>query len=246
MPTVLLLGGTSDIALALCRALARRGTSTIILAGRDCGALAARAALLEAEGACVHTVPFDAADTGGHETFMRGVTDRFGDLDLVVLAFGVLGDPGHLAESHAATLNCVRTTFLGAVSVLHATGAVLRKQGHGTVVVFSSAAARRPRPVNYTYAAAKAGLDTYARGLAQSLAGTGVRVLVVRPGFVRTAMTEGLEVPPMATTASAVAEQTCRALMSAKDVVWVPRRVGLAVALLRHLPVGILRRLPYS
>ncbi|MFF3313792.1 SDR family NAD(P)-dependent oxidoreductase [Streptomyces sp. NPDC002952] len=246
LPTVLVLGGTSDIALALCRELARRGTRTIILAGRDADALAARAALLETQGPRVHTVPFDADDTEGHEAFMQESAERFGDLDLVVLAFGVLGEPRHLAASHAASVECVRTTFLGAVSVLHAAVRTLRGQGHGTVVVLSSAAARRPRPANYTYAAAKAGVDTYALGLAQSLGGTGVRIVLVRPGFVRTAMTAGLAAPPLATTAAAVAKETCRTLTSTKDVVWVPARVGWAVLLLQHLPAGILRRLPYS
>ncbi len=119
----------------------------------------------------------------------------------------------------------------------------LRDQGHGTVIVLSTVAVERPRASNAIYGAAKAGLDALAQGLADATAGSGVRVLVVRPGFVQTKMTAGLEPAPMATTAEAVAEATVRALQGRAHTVWVPTRLRWIFALLRHMPRGVFRRL---
>jgi decaprenylphospho-beta-D-erythro-pentofuranosid-2-ulose 2-reductase len=246
MPTVLILGGTSDIARALCRDLAHRDTRTIILAGRNENALKAYSTVFEEnDGPTVHIVAFDATDPTGHTALLDDVTRRFGDLDLVVLAFGSLGDPAHLAENHLATVDLLSTNYLGAASVLHPVTQHLSRQGHGTIVVLSSAAAYRPLPTNYAYASSKAALDHYCLGLSENLAGTGVRLMVVRPGYVHTKMTSHLPAPPMATTPDNVAAAITRAFDSQKDVVWVPSRIRWATLLLRHLPPAVIRKLPY-
>jgi decaprenylphospho-beta-D-erythro-pentofuranosid-2-ulose 2-reductase len=112
------------------------------------------------------------------------------------------------------------------------------------MVVLSSVAAERARKSNAIYGAAKAGLDALAQGLADSLAGTGVRMLVVRPGFVRTRMTAGLDAAPFATTAEAVADATVKALARRAHTVWVPPTMRYVFAVLRHVPRPIYRRLP--
>ena len=111
--------------------------------------------------------------------------------------------------------------------------------------MLSSVAAERPRASNAIYGAAKAGLDALAQGLADATAGNGVRVLVVRPGFVLTRMTEGLARAPFSTTAEAVAEATVRSLQSGNaHTIWVPGKLRYIFALLRHLPRPVYRRLP--
>ena len=94
----------------------------------------------------------------------------------------------------------IETNFTGHVTSLLAFAARMRARGRGTIVVLSSVAAVRPRKVNFVYGATKAGLDAFARGLADSLHGTGVRVLLVRPGFVTGRMTAGMTPAPLAST----------------------------------------------
>ena len=111
-------------------------------------------------------------------------------------------------------------------------------------MLLSSVAAERPRASNPIYGAAKAGVDALAQGLSDAIASSGVRVLVVRPGFVKTRMTAGLTPAPFATTPEAVASATVAALRGHAGTIWVPRSLRLVFALLRHLPRGIYRRLP--
>jgi decaprenylphospho-beta-D-erythro-pentofuranosid-2-ulose 2-reductase len=134
--------------------------------------------------------------------------------------------------------------FLGAGSLLLHCLRRLREQGTGTLIVLSSVAAERPRANNAIYGAAKAGLDALAQGLADAEADSGVRVLVVRPGFVKTRMTEGLPAAPFATSAEAVAEATVAALGSRAHTIWVPAHLRYLFAVLRHLPRPLFRRLP--
>jgi decaprenylphospho-beta-D-erythro-pentofuranosid-2-ulose 2-reductase len=127
--------------------------------------------------------------------------------------------------------------------LLHSTRA-LREQGHGSLVVLSSVAAERARASNAVYCASKAGLDVLAQGLADALAGTQVRVLVVRPGFVTTRMTRGLPVPPLSSDPQSVARATVEGLERGATVVWVPGVLRWVMAVLRLLPRPLFRRLP--
>ncbi|MBV9005844.1 MAG: SDR family NAD(P)-dependent oxidoreductase, partial [Solirubrobacterales bacterium] len=138
----------------------------------------------------------------------------------------------------------MRVNFVGSGSLLLESLRCLRRQGTGTLVVLSTVAGERVRASNAIYGAAKAGLDGLAQGLADAIAGSGVRVLVVRPGFVKSRMTAGLDPPPMSTTPDVVAEATVRALSGRAHTIWVPGRLRLVFALLRHLPRALFRRLP--
>lgn len=237
--TVLVLGGTSEIGLAVVRALPLSPGALVVLAGRtepaplpDLG-----------PGTVVRWAAWDAmGPPDSVRDVLAGLDGR--DLDVVVAAAGVLGeqsraeqDPGHAAQ-------IVGATFAGLAPALLTIGERLREQGHGTLVVLSSVAGLRPRRANFVYGAAKAGLDALATGLGDALAGSGARVVVVRPGFVRTRMTAGMRAAPFATTAPAVGAAVAAAVRSGRDVVYVPAVLQALFVVLRALPRRVFRRLP--
>ena len=234
--SVLVLGGTSEIALACARELAAPRGAKVVLAARDPDA--ARAALPGAEA-----VAFDALDTAGHAALMADLFERHGDFDVVIVAFGVLGEQERDERDAASALEVVDVNYRGAVSVLIEASGQLRRQGHGALVVLSSVAAERPRRANFVYGSTKAGLDAFAQGLADSMVGTGVHVLVVRPGFVHTKMTAGRDPAPFSTTPDVVAAAVRDGLRRRAHTVWAPPRLRYLMAVLRHLPRPLFRRL---
>ncbi len=181
---------------------------------------------------------------GSHGAFVDDLAERFGDLDVVVLAFGVLGDQATFDADPVAAAAAVTVNYTGSVSIGLAVANRLRTQGHGRLVVLSSVAGERVRKANFVYGSSKAGLDGFAQGLGDALAGTGASVLVVRPGFVHSSMTEGMKVAPFATTPDAVADATVKALASGRRTVWVPGILRVVFSVFRHLPGPIWRRLP--
>jgi decaprenylphospho-beta-D-erythro-pentofuranosid-2-ulose 2-reductase len=243
--SVLVLGGSSDIARATVERLVDRRARTVVLAGRKPEALHADVAALRARGATtVEALAFDATDFESHDAFARDVWERFGDIDLVLLAFGVLGDQERAATDRATAVESFETNLTGAVSVAVPVTAQLERQGHGQWVVLSTVAGERVRASNFTYGASKAGLDGYFLGLGDRLHGTGVQVMVVRPGFVRTKMTAGLDAAPLAVTAEQVADDIVRGLERGSEIVWSPSTLRLVMSGLRHVPRAVFRRLP--
>ncbi|WP_369233738.1 decaprenylphospho-beta-D-erythro-pentofuranosid-2-ulose 2-reductase [Streptomyces sp. R21] len=241
--SLLILGGTSEIALATARRLIARRTRTVWLAGRPSPELEKAAAHLSTLGADVRTVAFDALDPESHETVLGKVFAE-GDLDMVLLAFGVLGDQARDEKEPVAAVRVAGTNYTGAVSSGLVCARALQAQGHGSLVVLSSVAGERARRANFIYGSSKAGLDAFAQGLGDALHGTGVHVMVVRPGFVRTKMTAGLAEAPLATTPEAVATAIELGLRRRSETVWVPGALRLVMSALRHLPRPLFRRLP--
>jgi decaprenylphospho-beta-D-erythro-pentofuranosid-2-ulose 2-reductase len=243
--SVLVLGGGSEIALATVRKLIEGRTRTVVLAGRDREALTAPAKELEDVGAtAVDVVPFDGLDFASHDGFVADTFAAHPDLDLVILAFGVLGDQERAEVDAIESRRIIDSNFTGAVSVLVPVVNALKAQGHGTVVVLSSVAGERARRSNFVYGSSKAGLDAYCQGLGDSLVGTGIRVLVVRPGFVRSKMTEGLDPAPLSTDPEHVATAILTALARGNEIVWAPAPLRYVMSALRHLPRVVFRRLP--
>jgi len=245
--SLLLLGGTSEIGLAVAERFVRDRTRRVVLAGRGTEALAAAGKRLQEIAAPapldVTVLHFDAHDRGGH----AALVDRAfagGDVDLALLAFGILGDQQRAETDADHAVEIATVDYVAAVSVTVPLARALRDQGHGSLVVLSSVAAERPRRSNFVYGSAKAGLDAFATGLGDALRGSGVRVLVVRPGFVRTRMTAHLPPAPMATTPEAVADAVVSAVRRGRETVWVPGALRGVMSVLRHLPRAVFRRLP--
>jgi decaprenylphospho-beta-D-erythro-pentofuranosid-2-ulose 2-reductase len=243
--SVLVLGGGSDIARATVRELVQRRARTVVLAARDPGSLAAVADELRAAGATtVETLAFDAHDTASHDAFVGDVFDRVGDIDLALLAFGVLGDQEEAEHDGRAAVDIAEVNYVGSVSVTVPIAQRMRTQGHGTIVALSSVAGERARRSNFVYGSSKAGMDAFFQGLGDSLVGSGVRVMIVRPGFVHTKMTDGMDAAPMSTTPEAVADAIVHGLARNRETVWVPAQMRYVMSVLRHVPRPVFRKLP--
>ncbi len=243
---VLLLGGTSEIGLEILAALGLSGRAEVLLAGRDEQRLAAAGkALVEAGCGRVRTLSYDATELDSHQA-MIDQAFAAGDVDLVISAAGILTPQDVLDNDPVSAGRLVETNFTGHVTALLAAAGRMRAQGHGTIVVLSSVAAVRPRKANFVYGSAKAGLDAFARGLADALHGTGVGVLLVRPGFVTGRMTAGMPPAPLSSTTAQVGAAVARALSrpSPAGTVWVPASLAVLAEGLRLLPRPLWRRLP--
>jgi decaprenylphospho-beta-D-erythro-pentofuranosid-2-ulose 2-reductase len=242
--SVLVLGGSSDIARSTLRRLVQQRTRSVVLASRSPEQLGDVADELRSLGATqVDCVAFDARRFEAHEAFVDDVFARFGEIDLVIAAFGVLGDQAAAEEDHATATEIAGVNYLGAVSVLGPIAERLRAQGHGVIVGLSSVAGERVRRSNFIYGSSKAGLDAFLQGLSDRLAGSGVQVLIVRPGFVYTKMTDGMPAAPLAVGPDAVAEAILDGIASRRTIIWVPSALRYAMSFLRHLPRPIFRRM---
>ncbi|CQD17104.1 short chain dehydrogenase [Mycobacterium europaeum] len=240
---VLILGGRSEIGIELARLLAPG--ATVVLAARKADQLDEQVAAVKAAGAqTVRTVEFDADDLASHGPLVDSVVAEHGPITTAVLAFGILGDQARAEADAAHAVAIVHTDYLAQVSMLTYLAAAMRQAEKGRLVVFSSIAGARVRRANYVYGSAKAGLDGFASGLADALHGTGVKLLIVRPGFVIGRMTQGMDPAPLSSTPAQVAGATARALAKGRRTVWIPWALGPAAAVMRLLPQFVWRRMP--
>jgi decaprenylphospho-beta-D-erythro-pentofuranosid-2-ulose 2-reductase len=246
--SLLLVGGTSEIGLAIVERLARgKRLSRVVLAGRPGAALEAAAHKVQAQLVAPAQVEVVALDLSDRVSLAPAVEAAFTQsLDVVVLAAGVLTDQKRalVDADYASTTNEIN--FVSPVHVGTLVAQRFRKQGRGVLVVLSSVAAERPRKDNFVYGAAKAGLDAWANGLADELAGSGVRVLVVRPGMVRTRMSAGLPEAPMTTDSAVVADVVAKNLVNGPTTIWVPAQLQVLMSGLRHLPRPVFRKIVSS
>jgi NAD(P)-dependent dehydrogenase (short-subunit alcohol dehydrogenase family) len=242
---VLILGGRSEIGLAVASRLVRdAGATTIVLAARRPNDLAGEVAVLAGAGVAVHTVAFDADDLSSHAAVLDQITNEHGSLGTVVLAFGILGDQS-LAEVDAGHVAAIlHTDFVAQAHLLTELALRMRAQKSGRIVVFSSVAGTRVRRANYVYGSAKAGLDGFASGLSDALHGSGVQLLLVRPGFVVGRMTEGMKPAPFSSTADSVADAVLDGLRNGSRDIWVPAILRPVFFGMRLLPRSVWRKLP--
>jgi decaprenylphospho-beta-D-erythro-pentofuranosid-2-ulose 2-reductase len=244
--TILVLGGRSDIAQAVVHRLASPVLRTVILAGRadQHGDPNSMSTPLPGDVHVV-SVAFDALDHAGHEALIRDLAERHGDLDIVIQAFGQLGTDLHAehGDDPVAGAALAEVNYVGAVSSGLAVARQLRSQGHGTLVVLSSVAGVRTRASNFVYGSTKAGQDAFATGLGHWMQGSGAQVMVVRPGFVRSKMTAGMDEAPFTIDPDDVATAVVNGLRRGSSVVWAPPVLRGVFGLLRYAPAPIWRKL---
>ncbi len=241
--SLLLLGGTSEIGLAIAERYARRRPLRVVLAARPSPRLEAAAETLRAAGATVSTLEFEATGFDGHPAVLdKAFAD--GDIDVAVVAFGLLGDAEQAWQDHARAVELAQVNYTAAVSVGVALAERMRRQGHGRIVALSSVAGERVRRANFVYGSTKAGMDGFYLGLGEALRDEGVTVTVVRPGFVRTRMTDGMKPAPLSVGPGDVADVVVAAVAARKELVWAPAPLRVLMSVLRHIPRAIFRRLP--
>ena len=240
---VVVFGGRSEIGLQLAVRLAPG--ATVVLAARGADRLEEQVALVRSAGArIVHTAEFDADDLDSHPALVDRLVGAFGPIDVAVLAFGILGEQARAETDPGHAVAIAHTDYVAQISLLTVLATAMRSAGGGTMVVFSSVAGVRVRRANYVYGSAKAGLDGFASGLSDALYGTGVRLLIVRPGFVIGRMTEGMDPAPLSSTPAQVADATARALKRGRGTVWVPWALRPLFFGMRLLPQPVWRRMP--
>jgi short-subunit dehydrogenase len=236
----LILGAGSDIGRALAHGLAARGRP-VQLAGRDPARLERDAediALRHGVETSLHR--WDAADLAGHGAFLDALPAMPG---VVVCAVGLLGDQAQTQEAPERIAEVTTANFTGPAVALEAAAArLVRLPGPTAVIGLGSVAGDRGRARNYWYGAAKAGLETMLSGLRQRHAGTGLLVMTVKPGFVDTAMTEGMDLPAALTLSpQAQAALILRALDRRRPVA-VHWKWRLVMAVIRNLPEAVFLR----
>lgn len=242
--SVVVLGGSSDIARALTKKLCSQRTRAVVLAGRNQHLLdEARTEALAHGASRVETVIFDARDPFDAERVVNESFEKAGGVvDLVVVAVGVLGDQESSEDDPAKAAEMATVNFTWPVAALARVRGLLVAQGCGRIVVLSSVAAVRVRRAKYLYGGAKAGLDRLCVGLADSLDGTGVTMHIVRPGHVRSKMTLGIKDPPFATGVDDVAEDIMKGLSDRTAIIWSPPFLRYIFFVLRHLPAPLWRK----
>ncbi|OBY33341.1 decaprenylphospho-beta-D-erythro-pentofuranosid-2-ulose 2-reductase [Mycolicibacter kumamotonensis] len=247
--SILLLGGTSEIGLAICARYLRNASAGVVLAclpgdpGRD-GAVAA----MEAAGAkSVRVIDFDALDTASHPAMIDAAFsggDSPTDIDVAIVAFGMDADPEELWHNQAKAVQVAQINYTAAVSVGVLLANKMGAQGFGQIIAMSSVAGERVRRTNFVYGSTKAGLDGFYLGLGEALREHGVRVLVIRPGQVRTRFSAHVKEAPLTVDKEDVAELAVTAAAKGKEIVWAPGAFRYVMMVLRHVPRAIFRRLP--
>jgi decaprenylphospho-beta-D-erythro-pentofuranosid-2-ulose 2-reductase len=243
--TILLLGGTSEIGLAICERYLQNAHARILLAAMpdDPGRDDAVAQMKNAGAKSVELIDFEATNTDSHP----GVIDAAfagGDVDVAIVAFGLLGDAEELWQNQRKAVQIAEINYTAAVSVGVLLGEKMRAQGFGQIIAMSTVAGERVRRSNFVYGSTKAGLDGFYLGLGEALKPSGVRVLVIRPGQVRTRMSAHVKEAPLTVDKEYVANLAVTASAKGKELVWAPGAFRYVMIVLRHIPRSIFRKLP--
>jgi len=243
--TVLLLGGTSEIGLAIVAEYLSKLPLRVVL-GVQPGdeRTGATVADLTAKGAtAVDVLDFDATAFDTHP----GVIDaawQLADVDVAIVAFGLLGDAEQLWQDQAAAVQIAQVNYTGAVSVGVLLGQKMKAQGYGQIIAMSTVAGELVRRTNFVYGSTKAGLDGFYRLLGEALAPFGPKVLVVRPGQVRTRMSAHVKEAPLTVDPDQLATQVVDAARNGEKLIWVPAPFRFVMIVLKHIPGPIFRLLP--
>ena len=241
---VAVFGGRSEIGQAIVHRLVEDGTVEVVLAvrgaqsesGHDFGV-----------SVTVSEVEYHADDPASIPNSVRECFNRFGGVDVAILAAGALGPVGDQLDASLPAIEALSVNSTGASVTLLEIAARMREVGFGTIVVLSSIAAERLRPSNFVYGASKSTADRLALALRSELAPDGVSVVVVRPGYVRTSLSREVAEAPFSVDADAVAQSVQKAIRNPRSrVIWVPSVLRVVGALLRLLPAAVIKRLDRS
>jgi decaprenylphospho-beta-D-erythro-pentofuranosid-2-ulose 2-reductase len=243
--TILLLGGTSEIGLAICARYLQNAHARILLAAMpgDPGRDDAVAQMKAAGARSVELIDFEATDPDSHPKMIDAAFAN-GDVDVAIVAFGILGDAEELWQNQRKAVLAAEINYTAAVSVGVLLGEKMRAQGFGQIIAMSTVAGERVRRSNFVYGSTKAGLDGFYLGLAEALREYGVRILVIRPGQVRTRMSAHVKEAPLTVDKEYVANLAVTASAKGKELVWAPAAFRYVMIVLRHIPRSIFRKLP--
>ncbi len=246
---VLIVGGSSEIGIEIAKQLARRGSSKFLLAGRSLGAMQRAAneisSVSEHSSASVSVIYYDTVAPGSTTDLLNAAKAELDTIDMAVIAVGALGNQEEDEKDPASAQRVLEANFSSLAPDILAIANQMSEQGFGHILVLSSVAGIRVRASNYIYGAAKAGLDGFTMALGDAMVGSGVKVTVVRPGFVTTKMTAHMQPRPLSTSAHKVAAEALRAADHNKSAVYVPYAMGIAVSIYRHLPRSLARKIPF-
>ena len=240
---ILVLGATSVIAENTCRIWAQQGASFFLVA-RNEAKLAAVAADLKTRGAAfIDTAVADLDAVDQHPALLARAVNSLGGLDIAYLTHGILGDQprAEVDFDHAAQI--LYTNFFAPVSLLTWLANYCVKQRSGTLAVISSVAGERGRKSNYLYGSSKAGLSAFLQGLRNRVDREGVTVLTIKPGPVRTSMTEAMPGSNKFADPAAIGKQIASAIASKADIAYTPAKWALIMLVIRHIPERIFKKL---
>ena len=220
---IALIGAKSEIGLAIVSQLPEDKSREVILVGRS------------------GDYALDVTDRAARERVFEAIFDK-GDLDLAIIAVGVLGNNPDKSDTENL-VEAMGVNYLGSVHLLALIAERMKIQAHGTILVISSFAQVRPRDDNFAYGSTKAGLDFYARGLSAKLQGSGVKIKILRPGFVKSKMTAGMAIAPFSITTEECAQYGVRAISSKKVVTWAPSILKYVAMVFATMPPAIFRKI---
>lgn len=243
---VVILGANSFIARALSAEMLKEGWD-VLMASRNTEELERVTKDLGLKyGKDVKFMEFDATDYETHKRFWDNVLKDFGDIDVAVISFGYLGDNDKALKDFSEVRKIVETNYLGAISIINIISDYMEHRGKGIIVAISSVAGDRGRAKNFIYGSAKAGLTQYLSGLRAKMFKKGVKVITVKPGFVNTPMTKGLNIPkPLLSTPERVAKDIFKAIKKGKDIVYTPFYWWFIMLVIRAIPEWMFKRLDF-
>lgn len=234
---MLLLGARSDIGGKI-GARVCQGREVVLAARGSEGLDGVEKRLLAAGATTVRTLDFDATDLDSH----RRVVREAGDVTTAIVAFGILGDQKLAERDEREAARIATVDYLAQVSMLTV---LADEMSRGEIYAFSSIAGWRARRANYVYGSTKAGLDAFCQGLMDRLHGTGLNLILARPGFVIGSMTQGMKPAVMSVTPDVVADAVVDAAARGNSVtVWIPRRLAVLAAIMRVVPRPVWRHMP--
>lgn len=244
--TIVLFGGTSELGISTLLHLLSPSVQHIVLVSRNIEqAQDHEDALLErAPTTNISHVRFDGADSESMQQVVHEVVSLAGDIDVAIIAHALLGLDINGYEDPAAVKDLLDVNVTGTMALMYALASQMKAQRHGIVCLYSSVAGVRVRKANSPYGASKAAIDSFALALDHELKGSGVSIVVVRPGYVHTKMTANMKAAPFATTTDVVGKRAAEGIRRKETVVWVPGVLRFVFGVLRVLPLSVWRRLP--